>query len=109
MCYYYYYYYLLFLFLALGKFKSGLSNILISTDVASRGLDIPQVELVINYQDYIHRVGRTAPAGRKGQALSLVYQHLETNLGKKIDNIQNGLNETQVLKNVKRCKYCNIK
>lgn len=51
---------------ALGKFKSQLVRVLVSTDVANRGLDIPQVDLVINYDlprlpaDYVHRVGRTA-------------------------------------------------
>jgi len=66
---------------SLNKFKSGERTILIATDVASRGLDIPSVDLVINYElpanskDYIHRVGRTARAGRAGRAVTLVSQY----------------------------------
>ncbi|GAV71853.1 DEAD domain-containing protein/Helicase_C domain-containing protein [Cephalotus follicularis] len=66
---------------ALNKFKAGECNILICTDVASRGLDIPSVDMVINYdiptnsKDYIHRVGRTARAGRSGVAISLINQY----------------------------------
>eukprot|EP00835_Amoeboradix_gromovi_P003989 NODE_288_length_11703_cov_0.386591.p1 type:complete len:401 gc:universal NODE_288_length_11703_cov_0.386591:9523-8321(-) len=66
---------------SLFNFKSGNINILIATDVASRGLDIPYVDYVISYSppncvtDYIHRVGRTARAGNKGTAITLVSQH----------------------------------
>ena len=66
---------------ALNKFKSGQRNILVATDVASRGLDIPAVDIVLNYdlpptgKDYVHRVGRTARAGRAGRAISFVTQY----------------------------------
>jgi len=83
---------------SLHKFKAGERSILIATDVASRGLDIPTVDLVLNYElpanskDYIHRVGRTARAGRAGRAITLVtqydvevYQRIEHMLGKKLE------------------------
>ncbi|XP_013395640.1 probable ATP-dependent RNA helicase DDX49 [Lingula anatina] len=65
---------------ALAKFKSNQVKVLIATDVASRGLDIPTVDLIINHnvptrpKDYVHRVGRTARAGRGGMSMTLVTQ-----------------------------------
>jgi len=62
----------------MNKFKNGNINILVATDVASRGLDIDDVGVIINYDvpqnadDYIHRIGRTARAGKKGFAFTLV-------------------------------------
>lgn len=61
---------------ALDEFKSGKTPLLIATDVASRGLDIPNVQVVINYtfpltiEDYVHRIGRTGRAGQSGQSIT---------------------------------------
>jgi len=69
---------------ALEDFKTGETMVLIATDVASRGLDIPHIELVVNYDlpksidDYVHRIGRTGRAGNTGNALA--YFDPETDL-----------------------------
>jgi len=63
---------------ALGAFKTNMVKVLVATDVAARGLDIPNVSHVINYdvpathEDYIHRIGRTGRGGEKGKALTFV-------------------------------------
>ena len=63
---------------AIQNFKSGRSRILCATDIAARGIDIPQVRHVINFdlpmmdEDYVHRIGRTARNGADGEALSFV-------------------------------------
>jgi len=82
---------------ALEKFKRGAIRVLVATDIAARGLDIPTLEVVINYDiphvlgDYIHRIGRTGRAGRKGVAITLstpeeaiALKDLERLLGKAI-------------------------
>jgi ATP-dependent RNA helicase RhlE len=62
---------------ALTAFRSGELRVLVATDIAARGLDIPQVSHVFNYElpnvpeQYVHRIGRTARAGREGRAIAL--------------------------------------
>ena len=62
----------------MNRFRSGQVEILVATDVAARGLDIPEVSHVINYdipwdpESYVHRIGRTGRAGREGDAITLV-------------------------------------
>ena len=63
---------------SLEGFKSGKYRVLVATDIAARGIDINDIELVINYDlpdspnDYVHRVGRTGRAGKTGQAISFI-------------------------------------
>ncbi|MDE6811507.1 MAG: DEAD/DEAH box helicase [Muribaculaceae bacterium] len=78
-------------------FKAGRINILIATDIVSRGIDIEDIQLVVNYdvpreaEDYVHRVGRTARADRDGKAITLVspkdrmkFRKIEKLLGKPV-------------------------
>ncbi|SMY37324.1 ATP-dependent RNA helicase SrmB [Photobacterium malacitanum] len=63
------------------RFRDGVVNVLIATDVAARGIDLPDVSHVINFdlprtaEVYVHRIGRTARAGKKGTAIALVEAH----------------------------------
>ena len=62
----------------LNNFKSGRKNVLVATDVAARGLDIPNVNMVINFdfpqgiEDYVHRIGRTGRAGAVGESYTFM-------------------------------------
>ncbi len=77
----------------LKQFRDGQIDILISTDLASRGLDLEHVECVINYhlpkemENYIHRVGRTARAGRTGLVVNFVTDR-DKKLINKLDSIK---------------------
>lgn len=63
---------------SLAGFKSGDFRVLVATDIAARGIDVTNIELVINYdlpenaEDYVHRVGRTGRAGKAGKAISFI-------------------------------------
>ena len=71
---------------ALASFKRGETPYLVATDVASRGLDIPHVEHVVNYDvpsdidTYVHRIGRTGRAGRSGAATALINRYEDTRI-----------------------------
>jgi ATP-dependent RNA helicase RhlE len=86
---------------ALRYFKSGEINVLVATDLASRGLDIPALPVVINYElprspkDFIHRIGRTGRAGVEGIAISFVcgedehhFRVIQKKMGKWVDMIE---------------------
>ncbi|KAF9246257.1 DEAD-domain-containing protein [Melanogaster broomeanus] len=96
---------------ALNKFKTGGRKVLVATDVASRGLDIASVDVVINFdipthsKDYIHRVGRTARAGRAGKSITMVTQYdvellqrIEKVIGKKLELFPTSKEEVMLLK-----------
>jgi len=70
----------------LNRFKSSRSGVLVATDLAARGIDIPRLEAVVNYDlprspdDYVHRIGRTGRAGASGVAVSFVSHETEAHL-----------------------------
>ena len=74
------------------KFKNDKINILVTTDILSRGIDIKNVNLVINYEvpfdpeDYIHRIGRTARAQKTGEAITFINKK-QIKLFKKIEKV----------------------
>jgi len=73
---------------SLALLKSGKTQVLVATDIAARGIDIPELQMVINYElpettdDFTHRVGRTGRANHKGSVISLLTIHDYTNFSK---------------------------
>ncbi len=100
---------------ALAGFKSGKVRVLVATDIAARGLDIPLLPYVINYElpnvpeDYVHRIGRTGRAGASGQAISLVgvdevdyVRGIEKLLGEKLHSeVLEGFQPTDTIEQLK--------
>ena len=95
---------------SLKKFKEGEVNLLIATDVSARGVDVPGVELVVNYdlpdvaENYVHRIGRTGRGNQKGDAISFVSKGemdlllgIEKFLGKKIPEVTISKNDYQTV------------
>jgi len=94
----------------LYAFKNGATEILVASDVAARGLDLPKVSHVFNYdvpmhaEDYVHRIGRTGRAGREGRALTIATSDdgkfldaVQKFIGKKITPIAvEGVEETEI-------------
>ena len=94
--------------LTMKNFRKGDLKVLIATDVSARGIDIPNVEYVVNYdlpetsENYVHRVGRTGRGSQKGQAVSFcsseekeVLVQIENNLGKPIERLEISKNDYQ--------------
>ncbi|KAL7807185.1 DEAD domain-containing protein [Trichoderma aethiopicum] len=83
---------------SLEAFKTGKTPVLVATDVAARGLDIPEVKLVINVtfpltiEDYVHRIGRTGRAGKTGEAITMFTVQDKAHSGSLI-NILKGANQ----------------
>ncbi|WP_282086956.1 DEAD/DEAH box helicase [Aquimarina algiphila] len=100
---------------ALGGFKKGTIRVLVATDIAARGLDIPLLPHVVNFElpniseDYVHRIGRTGRAGASGEAISLVCQDelsyvrgIEKLLGEKLQSeVVEGFEPTTSFENTK--------
>ena len=92
--------------LSLGQFKEGTTNILIATDVAARGIDVPDISHVINYDMprsadvYIHRIGRTARGGKKGTAISIIEAH-DVDILAKVERYTDQILKRRVIKGLR--------
>lgn len=108
----------------LDQFKSGKKRILIATDITARGIDIPNVDMVVNYdlpdiaENYVHRVGRTGRGKNKGRAISFcserekpLLEDIEQFTGNKIELIevsQQDIDDTKLFANEKQYDYMKL-
>merc|ERR1712087_344940 len=83
---------------ALAQFKSGEVQMLVATDVASRGLHVDDIDLVVNFDfgteiaEYVHRIGRTGRAGNKGKSVSFFVQD-DGHLAQKLVKVMQATNQ----------------
>lgn len=82
---------------ALQDFRSGRSRVLVATSVAARGLDIPKVKHVVNYdlpnsiEEYVHRIGRTGRIGNKGVATAFFHKERDAHLARALVKVLAGV------------------
>lgn len=102
---------------ALRDFKTGRSRILVATSVAARGLDIPKVKHVINYdlpqsiEEYVHRIGRTGRIGNKGLATAFFDVGKDQNLARSLVKVLSDVRELYVfswLCYIESCPTCTV-
>lgn len=88
---------------AIADFRSGRLPVLVATDVAARGLDIPSVTAVVNYdfpsdmEMYVHRIGRTGRAGARGEALTLFTEE-DAAWAQELVNVMKGVGQVRALR-----------
>jgi ATP-dependent RNA helicase DeaD len=84
------------------RFRAGQLDILIATNVAARGLDIPEITHVVNYdvpqnaEEYVHRIGRTGRAGRDGKAITFVGEWEVDDFQRLVEEFGDDLNREQL-------------
>ena len=104
------------------NFRSGRLKVLIATDVSARGIDVPNVDYVVNYdlpettEHYIHRVGRTGRGTQKGQAVSFcsteekeLLETIESELGKPIGKLQMTKKDYELVLEAQKTKKHDLK
>ena len=98
----------------LNEFATGKISHLIASDVASRGLDIPEVSHVINFdipinlEDYVHRIGRTGRAGKTGEAITICFENEKYLIQKIEEFIQKTLDKKDFIRNIRDPKQVNL-